>query len=51
MDAARWIYDGVVKPAVTVCGYLGTYLTTRLSFVSACRDLTSRASNAIVCIL
>ena len=51
MDATRWIYDGVVMPAVNVCSYLGTYFTTRLSFVSACRDLASRARNAIVCIL
>ena len=44
----RWIYDGVVMPAVNVYKYLGIYFTTRLSFVSACRDLASRAKNALV---
>ena len=47
----RWIYDGVVMPAVNVYKYLGIYFTTRLSFVSACRDLASRAKNALVCVL
>ena len=31
----RWIYHGVVMPAVNVYTYLGIYFTTRLSFVSA----------------
>ena len=47
----RWIYDGVVMPAVNVYKYLGLYFTTRLSFVSACRDLASRAKNTLVCVL
>ena len=47
----RWIYDGVVMSAVNVYKYLGIYFTTRLSFVSACRDLASRAKNALVCVL
>ena len=47
----RWIYDDVVMPAVNVYTYLGIYFTTRLSFVSACRDLASRAKNTLVCIL
>ena len=47
----RWIYDGVVMPAVNVYKYIGIYFTTRLSFVSACRDLASRAKNALVCVL
>ena len=38
-------------PAVNVYKYLGIYFTTRLSFVSACRDLASRAKNALVCVL
>ena len=37
--------------AVNVYKYLGIYFTTRLSFVSACRDLASRAKNALVCVL
>ena len=47
----RWIYDGVVMPAVNVYKYLGIYFTARLSFVFACRDLASRATNALVCVL
>ena len=47
----RWIYDGVVMPAVNVYKYLGIYFTTRLSFVSACKDLASRAMNALVYVL
>ena len=47
----RWIYDGVVMPAVNVYKYLCIYFTTRLSFVSACRDLASRAKNVLVCVL
>ena len=31
--------------------YLGIYFITRLSFVSACRALASRAKIALVCIL
>ena len=45
----RWIYDGVVMPAVNVYKHHGIYFTSRLSFVSACRDLASRAKNALVC--
>ena len=47
----RWIYDGGVMPAVNVYKYLGIYFTTRLSFVYACRDLASRAKNALECVL
>ena len=47
----RWRYDSVVMPAVNVYTYLGIYFTTRLSFVSACKDLASRAKNALVCVL
>ena len=44
----RWIYDGVVMPAVNVYKYHDIYFTSRLSFVSACRELASRAKNALV---
>ncbi|WP_419592448.1 RNA-directed DNA polymerase, partial [Thiolapillus sp.] len=47
----RWTYSGVVLPVVNVYKYLGIYFTTRLSFVSACKDLASRAKNALLCIL
>ena len=38
-------------PFVNVNKYLGVYFTTRLSFVSAYKDLASRAKNALSCIL
>ena len=44
-------YDGVVMPAVNKYEYFAIYFTTRLYFVSACRDLASRAKKALVCIL
>ena len=47
----RWTYSGVVMPVVNVFKYLGIYFTTRLSFVSACKDLASRAKNTLLCIL
>ena len=47
----RWTYSGVVMPVVNVYIYLGIYFTTRLSFVSACKNLASRAKNAPLCIL
>ena len=47
----RWAYRGVVLPVVNVYKYLGIYFTTRLSFVSACKNLASRAKNAPLCIL
>ena len=46
-----WRYDGGVTAAVNVYTYLGIHFTTRLSFVSACRELASRAKNALVCVL
>jgi len=38
-------------PAVNVYKYLGIYFTTRISFVSACRDLASRAKNVLFFVL
>ena len=38
-------------PVVNVYKYLSIYFTTRLSFVSACKDLASRAKNSLLCIL
>ena len=49
----RWVFSGAVMPVANVYKYLGIYFTTstRLSFVSACKDLASRAKNALLCIL
>ena len=32
----RWIYDGVVMPAVNVYKYLGIYFTTRFTSLQDC---------------
>ena len=47
----RWTYSGVGLSVVNVYKYLGLYFTTRLSFVSARKDLASRAKNTLLCIL
>ncbi|WP_419626733.1 hypothetical protein, partial [Thiolapillus sp.] len=47
----RWTYSGVGLSVVNVYKYLGIYFTTRLSFVSARKDLASRAKNTLLCIL
>ena len=44
----KWFYDGKV---VNAYKYLGIYLTTRLSFVTTCKDLTSKAKRALLCII
>ena len=46
-----WTYNGVVMPFVNVYKHLSIYFTTRLSFVSACKDLASGTKNALLCIL
>ena len=38
-------------PAVNVYKYLDIYFKTRLTFVSACRNLASRSKSTLVCIL
>jgi hypothetical protein len=47
----RWTYDSVMMPVVNVYKYLGIVLSTRLSFVTSCKDLASRAQNALLCIM
>ena len=47
----RWTYSGAVMPVVNEYKYFGIYFTTRLSFVSACKDLASRAKHALLRIL
>ena len=47
----RWTYNGIQLPVVNVYKYLGIYFSTRLSFTFACKDLASRAKNALFCIM
>jgi hypothetical protein len=47
----RWVYDGVVMPAVNAYKYLGIYFSTKLSFVAACRDIASKAQKSLLCII
>ena len=47
----RWFYNGLAMPVVNVYKYLGIYFSTRLSFSFACKDLSSRAKQAAVCIM
>ena len=47
----RWTYDSVVLPAVNVHKYLGGLFSTKLSFTTSCYDLTSKAKNAVLCIM
>ena len=47
----RWTYDSVVLPVVNVNKYLGVLFSTKLSFTASCYDLTSKAKNAVLCIM
>ena len=51
--AAReiWYFDGVVMPVVNAYKYLGIYFSTKLSFTAACRELSSKAKKALLCII
>jgi hypothetical protein len=48
--AAResWVFNGMIMPVVNMYKYLGIYLSTKLSFTAACKDLGSRAKNAFL---
>jgi hypothetical protein len=46
----QWYYNRTIMPVVNVYKYLGIMFSTRLSFSAACRDLISRAKNALRCI-
>jgi hypothetical protein len=43
----RWRYNDIVMPVVNAYKYLGIFFSTRLSFVAACRDLSSKAKNVL----
>ena len=47
----RWMYDSVVLPIVNVYKYLGVLFSTKLSFTASSYDLTSKAKNAVLCIM
>ena len=47
----KWTYNGVIMPVVNMYKYLGIYFSTRLSFTAACRDIGSKAKNALLNIL
>ena len=43
-----WFYDEAKMPVVNAYRYLGINFTTRLSFVPACKESSSRAKNALI---
>ena len=47
----RWTYNSVVVPVVNAYTYFGVCFSTKLSFTAACCDFTSKAKNALVCIM
>ena len=47
----RWMCDSVVLPVVNVYKYLGVFFSMKLSFTASCYDLTSKAKNAVLCIM
>ena len=47
----RWTYDSVVLPVVNAYKCLGVLFSTKLSFTASCYDLTSKAKNAVLCIM
>ena len=47
----RWVCNGELMPVVNTYKYLGIFFSTRLSFVLACKDLKSKAKNALLCIM
>ena len=50
-EKEKWFYDGKIMPVVNAYKYLGIYLTTKLSFSAACRDLASKAKRALLYII
>ena len=47
----RWTYDSVLLPVVNVYKYLDVLFSTKLSSIESCYDLTSKAKNAVLCIM
>jgi len=50
-EREKWLFDGNVMPVVNAYKYLGIFFTTRLSFTAACRDISSKAKKALLCII
>ena len=50
-EKEKWSYDGKMMPVVNVYKYLGIFLSTRLSFSAACRDVASKAKRALLFII
>ena len=50
-EKEKWTYNGEQMPVVNVYKYLGIYLSTRLSFSAACRDVASKAKRALLYII
>ena len=47
----RWTYDSVVLPVVNVYKYLDVLFCTKVGFTASFYDLTSKAKNAVLCIM
>ena len=47
----NWTFDGSVMPVVNAYKYLGLYLSTKLSFSAACRDIGSKAKKALLYVM
>jgi len=46
-ERERWFFNGMIMPVVNSYKYLGIQLSTRLSFVSSCRDIASKAKKGL----
>jgi len=52
LDAREiWTYDSVVLQVVNAYNYLGVLFSTKLSFTEWYYDVTSKAKNAVLCIM
>ena len=47
----HWYFNGSLMPVVNAYKYLGLYLSTKISFTTACRDISSKAKRALLCVL
>ena len=47
----KWSYNNAVLPVVNAYKYLGILFSTKLSFKAACNNLSSKAKNAVLCIM
>ena len=46
-----WTFDGSNMPVVNAYKYLGLFLSTKLSFSAACRDIASKAKKALLFVM